>query len=663
MREYEAPRGETEQKLAGIWEEVLKVERVGRHDNFFELGGHSLLAMRVIGILAQKGTAISVEIPFLHQTIAALAAYVGEVETKKNANNQATPLRVGGSQFPVFLIHPGDGEIVYASKLAKHLDLEFGVYGLAAKPAHETQLRTVEGLAARFVRMIREVQPVGPYQIVGYCFGGVIAYEIATQLIGADQDIGFLGLLDTLYAASLINDKNARLVPDANSPANYNDHLLFVLGDYEGDDESRESLAALKLVSKEMDFESFVRKCREVSLLPQMLVNFTTKQIQEFLDRASSFGMANLNYRAQPLPIPVHLFKPFDKSPEREGPDPFLGWTRVQPADLISLIPLRGNHSSIMEGSNIQLLGKTLSSAIRTARVSTPKLPEKTYSPIAILKHGLPRISPLFCVPGAGASVTSFVPLVSSLSEELPVYGIQPRGLDAILVPHSTIEAMAESCLQGIDQVHPTGEVHLLGHSIGGWVAFEIARRLSFAGRFVASLTIIDTEVPDNEASDIREYDRKQILTKWIEVIELTLDRALGVDLDSLIFLDESAQREILHRHLVDALILPKRSSPDTLVGLLRTFARSLRIRYSPEKYYDSFLRLVLVDDKRLGPDANIRKHSQVIEGWKRLVSNVEHIHAPGNHMTVLKWPHIQAIARLVDHSVPAYKYRAASGR
>ena len=47
-REYEAPEGEVERRLAGIWAEVLKVERVGRQDNFFDLGGHSLLAVRAI---------------------------------------------------------------------------------------------------------------------------------------------------------------------------------------------------------------------------------------------------------------------------------------------------------------------------------------------------------------------------------------------------------------------------------------------------------------------------------------------------------------------------------------------------------------------------------------------------------------------------------------
>ncbi|AZC82780.1 non-ribosomal peptide synthetase [Pseudomonas chlororaphis] len=86
-REYEAPQGEVEVTLAGIWAEVLKVERVGRHDHFFELGGHSLLAVSLIERMRQLGLSADVRILFSQPTLAALAAAVGsgrEVEVPAN---------------------------------------------------------------------------------------------------------------------------------------------------------------------------------------------------------------------------------------------------------------------------------------------------------------------------------------------------------------------------------------------------------------------------------------------------------------------------------------------------------------------------------------------------------------------------------------------------
>ncbi|WP_051300126.1 non-ribosomal peptide synthetase, partial [Methylobacter luteus] len=76
-REYEAPQGETEQALAAIWVELLKVDQVGRYDNFFELGGHSLLAVSLIARMRQAGLNTDVQALFAAPTLAGLAAAVG----------------------------------------------------------------------------------------------------------------------------------------------------------------------------------------------------------------------------------------------------------------------------------------------------------------------------------------------------------------------------------------------------------------------------------------------------------------------------------------------------------------------------------------------------------------------------------------------------------
>ena len=76
-RGYDAPQGEVESLLAQIWQDVLKLERVGRHDHFFELGGHSLLAVSLIERMRQVGLSADVRVLFSQPSLAALAAAVG----------------------------------------------------------------------------------------------------------------------------------------------------------------------------------------------------------------------------------------------------------------------------------------------------------------------------------------------------------------------------------------------------------------------------------------------------------------------------------------------------------------------------------------------------------------------------------------------------------
>ena len=91
IREYEAPQGEIEEKLAAIWAEVLKVERVGRHDNFFELGGHSLLAVSLVERMRQQGQQVNVRALFSTPTVAGLLAAGGDEEIVEVPANRILP--------------------------------------------------------------------------------------------------------------------------------------------------------------------------------------------------------------------------------------------------------------------------------------------------------------------------------------------------------------------------------------------------------------------------------------------------------------------------------------------------------------------------------------------------------------------------------------------
>jgi amino acid adenylation domain-containing protein len=108
VRRYEAPEGEIEKALAGIWAEVLQLERVGRHDNFFELSGHSLLAVTLIERMWQAGFKLDVQTLYATPTLADVAAAAGlqgnntvEVPPNRIPNMGSAPVRITPEMLPL----------------------------------------------------------------------------------------------------------------------------------------------------------------------------------------------------------------------------------------------------------------------------------------------------------------------------------------------------------------------------------------------------------------------------------------------------------------------------------------------------------------------------------------------------------------------------------
>lgn len=195
---YVAPSGDTELKLTEIWEEVLGIEGLGAEDDYFLIGGDSLLGVTLFGEIQRVfGQAPPLSILLECPTVRRLATRLGAPGGAKAAS-PLVPIRSAGSKPPLFLAHAIDGDVVFAHKLLPYLPEDQPLYALRARglEGEEAPHRRFEQMAADFVALIREVQPKGPYVLVGYCAGSLTALEMARQLRAAGEEIGFVGLID-----------------------------------------------------------------------------------------------------------------------------------------------------------------------------------------------------------------------------------------------------------------------------------------------------------------------------------------------------------------------------------------------------------------------------------------------------------------------------------
>jgi hypothetical protein len=184
-REYIAPRDKFEKKLAGIWEEVLGVKPVGIKDDFFELGGKSLQAARLFTkIISRFGKELPL-VTLIHAPTLELLA--NEIRPLSKDANYPTlvPMKKTGGRPPFFCIHGGAGSTLFMHRLAAKMDAEQPFYGIEPEGMDGRQFRhtTLEEIAAHYLSEIRKVQGAGPYYFGGYCFGGIVAYEMAQQLL------------------------------------------------------------------------------------------------------------------------------------------------------------------------------------------------------------------------------------------------------------------------------------------------------------------------------------------------------------------------------------------------------------------------------------------------------------------------------------------------
>jgi acyl-CoA synthetase (AMP-forming)/AMP-acid ligase II/thioesterase domain-containing protein len=204
-RQLDPPTG-TEEKLLELWRKILGLDRITTGDDFFDLGGDSLSAAHMLtqagGLFALSQSQLPEADFFDEPTVAALARSIaqraGGARVEPALENRVLVLERDGARLPIFCFSTGEDDAYQFRHLARWLGPEqpFTVI-CPANPVERGRLRTIEEIARQAVTSIRALRPLGPYIITGHCYGGVVAFEAAQQLMAEGAQVALLALFDT----------------------------------------------------------------------------------------------------------------------------------------------------------------------------------------------------------------------------------------------------------------------------------------------------------------------------------------------------------------------------------------------------------------------------------------------------------------------------------
>ncbi|MFF8729210.1 amino acid adenylation domain-containing protein [Streptomyces sp. NPDC015171] len=192
--------------VAGLWAELLgrDADTVSADDDFFELGGHSLLAARLMAAVARR---FGVRLPLTALFEAPTVARFAELVAAGSEHSLIVPLRAPLTPAPLFLLHPAGGDVMAYRRLVALLPAGREVLGIRSRAlSGEAEADSLAAMAARYVDLIRERRPSGPYHLAGWSMGGALAVEVAAGLEAAGERVALVALLDSAVPGTGVPD-------------------------------------------------------------------------------------------------------------------------------------------------------------------------------------------------------------------------------------------------------------------------------------------------------------------------------------------------------------------------------------------------------------------------------------------------------------------------
>ncbi|MFB2875365.1 thioesterase domain-containing protein, partial [Floridanema aerugineum] len=271
---------------------------------------------------------------------------------------------------------------------------------------------------------------------------------------------------------------------------------------------------------------------------------------------------------------------------------------------------------------------------------------------------------PLFCVPGSGGYSLYLYNLARCLPSNQPFYTFQKNYYQEI-VPITHIEEVAAHYIQAMQTVAPQGPYFLAGHSFGGKVAYEMAQQLLDRGEEVALLAILDTTPPGfGKTSD--DWDDTQWLIDLVGAMKATFASDLELDVEKLLSLAPEAQIQYVLEYVKMFDILPPDADSTYLLHLLQSFMADHKAKYSPQQQvYPVHITLFRSSEIKVEENEFFREVFQDSTfGWSAISgAPVDVQFVPGNHTTMLHFPHVQVLAQKLNTCIQQAKLTSKNGQ
>ncbi len=344
------PQTDVQKLIAGIWTDALKLRQISIDDDFFELGGHSLIAVKVMKSIEEKtGQRLPITALFEAPTVEKLSLML-DMDEKSISWKSLVPIKPDGNKPPLYIVHGSGLTVLVFHSLAKGLDTNQPVYGLQARGLNgvDEPFDTMEDIAACYISEILEQNPDGPYNLAGYSFGGIVAFEMAKQLEVMGKQVNMLAIFDTY----------------ADNSAHFDDWLLKMSKKF------RRQFPKFKFI-----LQSFLKNPGKTIAYQLGLVNYKVNRLlaptglvekqldeDEHLEHSDKINqkhdIAFEKYKMSPYNGTIDLFRVKSRMYYLDDPI-YLGWKPFALQGL-NIHEISGDHKTFLLSPNVQELARLL---------------------------------------------------------------------------------------------------------------------------------------------------------------------------------------------------------------------------------------------------------------------------------------------------------------